>query len=146
MVFKNLCFFLLRRWCPGERGKGQAGNWSLGWGGMYKVKGGASCSARKLILGSGAPTGSGAAQAPVSEKNTKNQHPKDTGAPRSQTHATHGVLGRSSLAPGAVSWCCKLLFFLVTPLGSPSLHPERDIHHFLQIQLPASQVVQQDHF
>lgn len=87
---------------------------------MYKVKGGASCSARKLILGSGAPTGSGAAQAQVSEKNTKNQHPKDTGAPRSQTHATHGVLGRSSLALGAVSWCCKLLFSLVTPSGS---HP-----------------------
>lgn len=45
---------------------------------------------------------------------------RTTGAPRSQTHATHGVLGRSSLALGAVSWCCKLLFSLVTPSGS---HP-----------------------
>lgn len=102
---------------------------------MYKVKGGASCSARKRILGSGVPTGSGAAQAQVSKKNTKNQHPKDHGCPLQSDSRYHGVLERSSLALGAVSWSCKSLFSLVTPSGSPSLPSLRERHHhFLQIQ------------
>lgn len=102
---------------------------------MYKVKGGASCSARNRILGSGAPTGSGAAQAQVSKKNTKNQHPKDHGCPLQSDSCYHGVLECSSLALGAVSWCCKSLFSSVTPSGAPSLPSLRERHLQTQHQL-----------